>query len=266
MNEKTYLMGAHSLESRTDAPAAPLLTFASAGGGVGKSTLALVAAHLCARAGLRTCLVEADLQFGDYGFWMGLPLESPSLAKGGTGSAITIADRLDLFKAPPLPETAEDLADGVAALVARLRGRYDLVIADTGQFWSGLTAELVSTASAVALVFDGRSSSVASALKATELCGRIGVAGVRLVHVCNRWGARGSVAKGDVKKAFDGVRFVSDGRLVVDARVSRGQADALIETSNPMTVDVDGLLFELLPRMGLAYGERAAKRKGGLFS
>ena len=61
----------------SDMRTAPLMTVVSASGGAGKSTIALLCACLAARAGVKTTLLEGDLQFGDYGVWLGLDEELP---------------------------------------------------------------------------------------------------------------------------------------------------------------------------------------------
>ena len=86
---------------------APLVTLVSASGGVGKSTIALIIAHVTAARGIKTALVEGDLQFGDMGFWLGLDVKLSSLAQGTSCIPVPISARIDLFKAPVLPEVAE---------------------------------------------------------------------------------------------------------------------------------------------------------------
>ena len=68
--------------SAQSARRAPLIKLVSASGGVGKSTIALIAAHLTAARGTKTAIVEGDLQFGDMGFWLGLDVKLSSLAQG----------------------------------------------------------------------------------------------------------------------------------------------------------------------------------------
>lgn len=50
---------------------APLVTLVSASGGVGKSTIALIIAHVTATRGIKTALVEGDLRLGTWAFGWG---------------------------------------------------------------------------------------------------------------------------------------------------------------------------------------------------
>lgn len=152
----------------SDMRTAPLMTVVSASGGAGKSTIALLCACLAARAGVKTTLLEGDLQFGDYGVWLGLDEELPDLSLGAECPPLALADCLDLLKAPCFPEAAEQAGDEVVACLPSIRSTPDLVVADTGQFWNGLTAGLVCSSDLVLLVMDARRASVYEALKVLE--------------------------------------------------------------------------------------------------
>lgn len=235
---------------------APLVVFVSASGGVGKSTLSLVSSWLAASAGVSTALVEGDLQFGDMGYWLGLDGDVPNLSSGMACEPIHLVEGLSLYKAPAFPEVAEEVSDDVASLVAGIRRAYGLVIADTGQFWSGLTADLVLHASLVAVVADFRPASVMGAVRAMELCSRIGVASSRCVTVYNRYSGKARLSEREVKKALatERVLCVPEGRAIVDSLMSVGAVDELVGSGNPMVSGVDGMLCELLPRVGVIYG------------
>ena len=234
---------------------APLVTVVSASGGVGKSALCLMASHLCARKGINTALVEADLQFGDIGFWLGLDGSVSSLAQGTKAVPLKLKENLSYYKAPTFPEIAESIADEVAMLVSHIRSEYDLVIADTGAFWSGLTADLLVNSSANVLMVDQRPSSVAGAVRAIELCQRIGIPNARRTCVCNRWSQRGRLDLSDVASALTTADpyCVPDGKRIVDELLCAGDVEELVEMENAFAHGVDGLLTRLLPRIGCAY-------------
>lgn len=247
---------------------APLLTFVSASGGAGKSTLALSCAWLAASSGISTALVEADLQFGDMGYWLGLDAELPSLAAGQGCDPIHLAPNLCLYKAPPLPEVAEEVSDDVAGLVTGIRRAYSLVIADTGQFWSGLTADLVLQSSLVFNVMDARPASIMGALRVRELCSRIGVPTSRCVDVYNRYSGKARLSDKEAAAALSsqGLHTVADGRSIVDMLVCSGGIEELLTSGNVFVRDADRLLCALLPRVGLAYAAtKASAKRGGLF-
>ena len=244
-------------------PTAPLLTFVSGSGGVGKSTLSLTSAWLASLAGVKTALVEADLQFGDFGCWLGLDDDEACLDAGLAAEPVHLADDLVLYKAPPFPEVAEEVADDVAALVGAIRRAYDLVVCDTGSLWSGLNASLVSTSSIVACVADGRPASVMACVRALELCTRIGAASSRCVTVYNRYCGKSRLTHKEVESALGGghVSDVSEGRGIVDSLMSVGAVDDLVASGNPMVTGVDAFLCEVLPRVGIVYGGAVLRRR-----
>ena len=245
----------------------PLISFVSASGGVGKSTLALMAAWRAASAGVSVALVEADLQFGDIGYWLGFDDEAPSLAAGAACEPIHLASKLVLYKAPPLPELAEDVAEGVARLALGIRRAYDLVIADTGQFWSGITAELVVNAGIVVNVMDIRPTSVMGAVRAMELCSRMGVPATRIVSVYNRYSSRARLAPGQVAAALHSKELVcvGEGRSVVDASLCAGALEELASSGSALVAGVDDMLTCVLPRVGVAFAAPKHARRRGRF-
>lgn len=247
---------------------APLITVISASGGVGKSVISLIMGHITARAGLRTALVEGDLQFGDMGFWLGIGTNTPSLALAQDCEPIPIFNRLDLFKAPALPEIAEDIADGVAELVGTIRGSYDLIIADTGQFWSGLTGSLLCSSSLIILVMDQREASVYGAIKACELCGRLGIPSARIACVANRRSgkSRGDIARIQKALGVGEIFCLQDGRASVESLVGMGRVDEFVEASMPPTEDIEQLLCSTLPKIGIQFEKQRRKKARRVFS
>lgn len=243
---------------------APLMTVVSASGGVGRSTIALVSAWLAARAGIDTTLVEGDLQFGSMGFWLGLDDELPDLGHGASAQPISLRENLSIYKAPCLPEVAEEVSEEVARLVDRARGRAQLVIADTGQFWSGLTADLACNSDIVLVVVDPRPSSVVGAVKACELLGRIGVPMGRCIGVYNRWSARSRLGAGDVSQGtgIELVDCVPEAKDDVESIITAAGVDELVVSGNPLVRGVDALLVDVLPRMGKVYSGGGSRRRG----
>ncbi len=242
----------------------PIISVVSASGGTGRSTIALLAAYLCARAGLATVLIEGDLQFGDYAFWLGLDDRASALGDADV-EAVELADNLRLFKAPLLPEAAEEVSDGVAAALPRLAQAADVVIADTGAFWNGLTARLLLSSTLFFMVVDRRPSSIMDAVKAAELCTRIGVPALRMVPVYNRWSSRALIGADEARKALDAddIYCIPEGKQPVEDLLGKGDMAALVESENPAVLGVERLLEDVLPRVGHLYNppERGSRRK-----
>lgn len=251
-----------------DAAYAPLVTLISASGGCGKSSLALVMAHITAHAGIQTALLEGDLQFGDMGFWLGLPNEAPNLKLGRQCEPIRISSQLELYKAPVLPEIAEEISDEVANFIPTIRLNHRLVIADTGQFWSGLTGELLCSSSLIMLLMDRRESSVFGAIKALELCHRLGIPSARIICITNRFTPKAKSELVRIRAALnvEEVFCMQDGKSSVEALVGTGRIDEFVESGTPPTDDIEALLEDVLPRVGLNFQKPNHKKARRLFA
>jgi pilus assembly protein CpaE len=126
-----------------------VITVFSPKGGTGKTVLSTnVAALLCKRHGLRTLLLDLDLQFGDAAIALGIEpektiydlvvapgeLDSEKLA----GYVSKHRCGLDVLAAPLRPEDAELVIESkVIALLEVARGSYDAIVVDTSPFFHG---------------------------------------------------------------------------------------------------------------------------------
>lgn len=240
---------------------APLIVFASASGGVGKSAVSLALGQLASRAKIKTCLLEADLQFGDWGFWLGLA-DAPQDAALPAGLSLhMLSDVLDVYRAPEFPEVAEEASDAVAASLDELIGGYDLAIADTGQYWSGLTGALVCSADLIAVMFDQRPSSLAGAVRVQELLGRMGVVQSRCVYVYNHYGARAKFRASEARKALDTEELVCipDAKGKPDTFLCRGDIEGLLQGCDSFAQGVEHLARVCLPPLGIVYAPSVSR-------
>jgi pilus assembly protein CpaE len=126
-----------------------VITVFSPKGGVGKTCVSTnLAAALAKRHGLRTLLLDLDLQFGDAAIMLGLqpektiydlvvaPGELDSEKLAGYTSAHPCG--LDVLPAPLQPEDAELVTEGkLARLLEVARGSYDAIVVDTSPFFHG---------------------------------------------------------------------------------------------------------------------------------
>ncbi len=234
---------------------APLITFVSASGGVGKSTIALVMAALTARSGIDTALVEGDLQFGDYRLWLGLDSELPGMGDSADTTGVCIEDRLTLCLSPRLPEQSFELEEKAAESVKQARRSHELVICDTSSYWTGFTAELVTSSDIVCLVMDYRPASISSAVRANSLLNRLGVPDIRRVFIYNRWAPRTSVTVNRVQETLNvpEVYVINEGKAVVNELMSCGAYGELLESENSFIHGVNKVLVDVLPRVGHLY-------------
>lgn len=238
----------------------PLIVFVSASGGVGKSVLSLGLGCVCAHAGLETCLLESDLQFGDWRLWLGLLCDRKNdpLPCGLEYHALT--DHLDIYCAPLFPEVAEQASERVVSSLDELIGGHELVIADTGQYWSGLTGELVSRADLVVVVFDPRSAATAGTARVQELLGRMGVAQSRCVYVFNRYNSRLKTRAHTLQTLFEteSLVCVEDGKSKVEQYFSQGRIGPLFEDCAAFRRGIERIAGACLPRLGLLYAPTSA--------
>lgn len=119
-----------------------LVTVLGGKGGVGTTTLAVSTAVSLARSGLRTCLVDLDLAFGDVAMALRLLPErtlGDAIGMGSTldaagASSLTVRHRsgLAVLLAPTTPSAAERIpGDLVGRLLEVLVGLHDVVVVDT---------------------------------------------------------------------------------------------------------------------------------------
>ena len=117
-------------------------------GGTGKSVVACNLAAALAAQGLRTVIIDLDLQFGDVAIMLGLEpqrtlhdlLTAPGSldAEKIAGYATRHRGGFDVLPAPLKPEDAESLAEGrVAELIDAARTGYEAVVVDTSPFFHG---------------------------------------------------------------------------------------------------------------------------------
>ena len=243
---------------------APLIAVVGGSGGTGRSTLALLMACLAAQQDVDTVLLDGDLQFGDLGFWLGVDDDAPSLADPATCKPVSCPQGFDLYRAPVFPEVAEKVSDELALNLNRIREGRGLVIADTGGYWSGFTASLLLQCDVFVMMTDSRPASVAAAIKASELCARLGVPSTRMVGVCNRWSSRCALSTHDIAHALcvDKAYCIPDGREVVEELLRCGDFDELAQSGNPVVAATSMLLKAVLPRVGIACDLEEFRKKG----
>lgn len=243
---------------------APVIAVVGGSGGVGRSSIALLMAYFAAKQGVDTVLLEGDLQFGDMAFWLGLDDSQPSLATPGTCEPVRCELGFDLYKAPVFPEAADEIVDELALNLGRLREERGLVIADTGSYWSGFTATLLLQSDLFLMMADQRPASVAAAIKASELCSRLGIPSTRMIAVYNRWSSKCTLSAKELKRALGAgqVCCIPDGKECVDEAVRTGDVRELEAQGSPVVAGVCELLKEALPRVGIHCQQSDSKKKG----
>lgn len=231
-----------------------LLTVMSGGGGVGKSTISVLAARLAEKRGMRTALVDGDLQFGDLSDIAGpcqrVPIES--LVQGAPLSEEASNASLLLVEAPHTLEQSEALASSTVAVAENLCNTFDLVVVNTGGNWSEQHALLLEHSAATLLLVDQRASSVRACRHALDLCLRCGIATGSFLFAVNRCSRHALFSSIDVSSALSGAHVVelAEGGSQVEELLGSGMAGQLIADGNPLCIGIDRILDELLPTYG----------------
>jgi pilus assembly protein CpaE len=222
-------------------------------GGVGKSAVALMLALVARDRGLRVALVDLDLQFGDISYLSGkeergrlrkVALES--VAHDGLGFEGTAGELL-VVEAPSRPEQAELLLSHIPAVLERLCAAFDVVIANTGSFWSDLHAVLARRCSHLVFLMDQRSTSVNACKQATDLCVRLQVPQARFLYALNGCGRYAALSAQDVSLALGGAEVceLADGGALVDELLSLGCPGELAYSKNAFVLSLSALFEQL---------------------
>lgn len=241
-----------------------VIVVASARGGVGKTMVSSLSALLAARAGLRTAILDLDLQFGDIAFTFDRMPEKTLLQiseemVGSDGDASRLGERisrnLSIFVPSGSPEHAELVAPHIGGMLDSLRQAFQLVVIDTGSFWTLLHAEVLEAADLCFMIIGPRAAAVRANSQARELCSKLGIPDAKLVHVMSRVADDGEASPMDAAAnlRIPEVRAIPDGGSEVSALMGIGHPEGLLDSSNPAAASVDELLERVLPALGLAY-------------
>ena len=218
---------------------APVLTFCSGRGGVGKTSVVACAAAAAASWGMRVEAVDLDLSCGN------------------------------LYAA-----LAAAVVPGLLAALARAT---DLVLVDTSPTFSDAVALAVRESDRVVLVHDRRPGSLASLSRTSGLAVRLGVARTRIARLENRVNVRDRTdqAFGRAEVGLEAARAFSvlEGGDEVADYLGYGDAAGLLEVGSPFAESVAACLAQLLQELGVLPEAEAAQhaaeglapRRRGLF-
>lgn len=245
-----------------------VLAVVSGSGGAGKSSVAALAAYLASERGLRTLLLDGDLQFGDLHHLTGLaPAATLDELISREGAAERLGADADgglvLAGAPQRLEQADVVARELPALLGELRRGFDVIVVNTGASWADHHVVLLEQSTRTLFLVDQRASSVRACQHALELCARCGIATGSFVFALNRCGKGASFTSIDVSCALQGAHVVelAEGGHVVEELLGAGYPSELVAAANPFCASVDRLLDELLPE-GAAASGRSRRARG----
>lgn len=223
----------------------------SGNGGVGKSTISACLAVLLQERGLKTALLDFDLQFGDAGFLLGLDKVlgiDELLMQPGRIAQIVPKDGIPaVVGAPDRLEQSEAVAPHIADAIDLLRSRFDAVVVNTGSFWSDSHIQIIESSDQVLFVLDQRPSSVRSCSRALDLCARCGIAVQPFRFVLNLCSKHALLTSMDVSCALHGmpVNELRDGGREVGELLGAGLPLELMGSKNPFIESLKELSLSL---------------------
>lgn len=256
----------------------PILCFASGRGGVGKTAALATAAHILADWGLRVCVVDLDLSFGNAFSFFGLdgPADLSVLGDGRPCTAEACArcgrkvrDGLSLWGPCSRPELAETVAPITGELLAHVSDTCDVVLVDTSPDWGDETAAAAQMCDRLILVADERAGAVGSLARAGSLAVRLGVARTRIVRLMNRCDRRrrdeGFLARADMGLETAKSFRILDGGEEVAEILSSGHADELAHLEGDFTQSVAAFIAQMMSELGKlpSHADAAKALQGG---
>ncbi|MBR3326431.1 MAG: P-loop NTPase [Atopobiaceae bacterium] len=252
---------------------APIVTFVSGRGGVGKTSLTAVMAHAAASWGMRVALLDLDLSFGNlYScFGIGAPSGLTRVAEGGLAGVDDViacgteaADGIWLWGPCELPELSELIIPHVGTMLTALSTRYDLVLVDTSTTVNDAVAQAIQQSDRLVIVVDGRPGSTVDQARIGALAVRLGVARTRVARLANRCGPRGR-GEPDINRASLGLETarplrVMDGGTEVIECLADGRVDELFALDSRFSESSAACLAQVLSELGSLPNDPAAHR------
>jgi Flp pilus assembly CpaE family ATPase len=198
-----------------DTAAGKVVTVFSPKGGSGKTVLATNLAVAAARSGVKTLLVDLDLQFGDSALTLAVtPRATISDLASAAGdidveklNAYVSTDArtgLAVLPSPKRPEEADAVGQAdLAAILAAARSGYDAVVIDTGPLFDGAMLAALDHSDELLLVCNPEVTSLKNVRIGLETIDRLGFDRGRVSLVANRLGAPGGIDRADIELALD---------------------------------------------------------------
>jgi Flp pilus assembly CpaE family ATPase len=192
-----------------------IVTVFSPKGGSGKTVVATNLAVAAARSGLRTVLIDLDLQFGDSALTMGVAPRATIADLAGAAGEIDAAKLrafvstdagtgLDILPAPKRPEEADAVGQNdLAAVLVAARGAYEAVVVDTGPLFDGGMLAALDHTDQLLLVCNPEVTSLKNVRIGLETIDRLGFEREKVSLVANRIGAPGAVGRKEIESSLD---------------------------------------------------------------
>ena len=229
---------------------ANIISVVSGSGGTGKSSITALSALLAQRRGIRTLVLDADLQFGDLKYLLGYKetlaatdiLEHPEQIE----SLLKVETWPVLLAAPGQLEYSEVVEKRIGELLSYLKPYFDLIVVNTGSSWSEAQMQLLEASNNVFFLVDQRPSSVRACNHALDLCARCGIATTSFSYLLNFCSKKSLLSSLDVSCALKGAKVheVKDGGSEVSELMGAGMAHKLSRLNNAFCSSIETILIE----------------------
>ena len=230
-----------------------VLCVVSASGGTGKSTISALSALIAANHGYATVIIDADLQFGDVASMFGevAPLRVDEVIADPDllDDAALHTGTLSVIAAPERIEQSELFLPQMPGLIDRARESFDVVVVNTGSFWTESHVQMMEASTNTLFLMDQRPTSVKAVRKALELCARCGVAAHPFLFAVNRCTRKSLLSSIDISCALNGVAVaeLKEGGASVAELMSAGLAQQLVDDHNDLCVSLNDYLGRIIP-------------------
>jgi pilus assembly protein CpaE len=194
---------------------AKVVTVFSPKGGSGKTVLSTNLAVAAQQAGLRTLLIDLDLQFGDSALTLAVPPRATIADLAGSSGDIDVEklkafvctdprSSLTLLPAPKRPEEAQIVGQAeLAAALNAARSAYSAVVVDTGPLFDAAMLAALDRTDRLLLVCNPEVTSLKNVRIGLETIERLGFPSERVSIVANRIGAPGAVTRAEIEEALE---------------------------------------------------------------
>jgi pilus assembly protein CpaE len=257
-----------------DSELGKVVTVFSPKGGSGKTVLATNLAAAAARTGVKTLLVDLDLQFGDSALSLAVTPRA-TISDLATSSGIVDVEKLkafvstdprtglDLLAAPRRPEEADVVGQNeLAAVLEAARSAYEAVVIDTGPLFDGAMLAALDHTDELLLICNPEVTSLKNVRIGLETLDRLGFARERVSLVVNRMGARGGVDRSDIEQALDTkISYELPDDAAVPAAVNRALPVVVAEESSSFAREATALAGLVLPHARGASQQEAPQRR-----
>lgn len=256
----------------TPTPTAPLISFVSGRGGMGKTALCACMASLAAHMGFRVALLDFDLACGNLSLCFGdrqvsdlARLLDNSFAGAADTSCVSdealakvgfcISDKLCLWGPVERAEMQELVSPYLGQLMNYVRRTFDIVFVDTSTTFTDAVAQAVQASARVMIVHDDLPDALHGLAKTSALAVRLGVARGRIARIENFSNphSRVDLDFGRNEVGLEGAESykVLDGGMNVHELMATGHVLELVDSKNNFVRSTQALLTELVHDLSL---------------